>query len=178
MNKKYLKLFSALLLITSLIVAGSAFAAGKGKSEPLIIREQGSFAVGGTVIKNPGSFDPIKVTPDGQTLHGDHASVSYQFPANARKLPLVFLHGAGQSSRTWETTPDGREGFKNIFLQRGYGTYLIDQPRRGQAGRSTVPATDTSLMNRFSLIVYNIRQSNPTIIRAETSCLYDVINGD
>ncbi|MFD4818021.1 hypothetical protein [Peribacillus butanolivorans] len=33
---------------------------------------------------------------------------------------------------------DGRDGFQNIFLNRGFSTYLIDQPRRGQAGRSTV----------------------------------------
>jgi hypothetical protein len=50
-------------------------------------------------------------------------------------------HGAGQSARTWETTPDGREGFQNIFLRRNFSTYLIDQPRRGDAGRSTVEAT-------------------------------------
>lgn len=31
------------------------------------------------------------------------------------KYPLVFLHGAGQSSKTWETTPDGRDGFKIYF---------------------------------------------------------------
>lgn len=31
-----------------------------------------------------------------------------------------MLHGAGQSSRTWESTPDGREGFQNIFLRRGF----------------------------------------------------------
>jgi hypothetical protein len=55
-------------------------------------------------------------------------------------LPLVFLHGAGQSSKTWESTPDGREGFQNIFLRRGFGVYLIDQPRRGKAGRSAVAA--------------------------------------
>ena len=78
---------------------------------------------------------------DGQTLHGDHAYVFYQRPANARKLPLVFWHGFGQFSKTWETTPDGREGFQNIFLRRGFGVYLIDQPRRGDAGRSTVPGT-------------------------------------
>jgi hypothetical protein len=30
-----------------------------------------------------------------------------------------------------------------LFLRRGYGVYLIDQPRRGNAGRSTVPATIT-----------------------------------
>ena len=48
-------------------------------------------------------------------------------------------HGAGQSRKTWETTPDGREGFQNIFLRRGFATYLIDQPRawrcRPQHGR-------------------------------------------
>ena len=60
---------------------------------------------------------------------------------SARKLPLVFLHGTGQFSKTWETTPDGREGFQNIFLRRRFPVYLIDQPRRGNAGRSTVSAT-------------------------------------
>jgi pimeloyl-ACP methyl ester carboxylesterase len=51
----------------------------------------------------------------------------------------MFLHGAGQFSKTYGTTPDGREGFQNIFLRRGFGVYLIDQPRRGNAGRSTQP---------------------------------------
>lgn len=140
---RYQKLFAALLLSVSIMWSGSAMAAEKGKAEPLIIQEQGSFAVGGTVTSNPGTFDPIKRTPEGQTLHGDHASVFYQIPPKARKFPLMFLHGAGQSARTWETTPDGREGLQNIFLRRGFGVYLIDQPRRGEAGRSTLPTTIT-----------------------------------
>ncbi len=41
------------------------------------------------------------------TLHGDHASVFYQIPARTRHTPLVFLHGYGQSTRGWMTTPDG-----------------------------------------------------------------------
>ncbi len=45
-----------------------------------------------------------------QTLHGDHAYVFYQIPVNRRKLPLVFLHGTGQFSKTWESTPDDRVG--------------------------------------------------------------------
>ena len=49
----------------------------------------------------------------------------------------------GQFSKTWETTPDGREGYQNIFLRRGFGVYVIDQPRRGNAGRSTQPGTIT-----------------------------------
>jgi len=108
--------------------------------KPLMIREQGSFAVGGTVITNPGTFDPYKPTPEGQTFHGDHAYVFYQVPVKARKYPLVIWHGFGQFSKTWETTPDGREGFQNIFLRRRFPVYLIDQPRRGDAGRSTVAA--------------------------------------
>ena len=43
--------------------------------------------------------------------------------------------------RTWQTTPDGREGFQNVFLRRGFGVYLVDQPRRGDAGRATVAST-------------------------------------
>lgn len=111
------------------------------KKQALMIQEQGSFAVGGTVITNPGTFDPYKPTPEGQTLHGDHAYVFYQIPVNARKYPLVMWHGIGQFSKTWETTPDGREGFQNIFLRRQFPVYLINQPRRGNAGRSTVAAS-------------------------------------
>jgi hypothetical protein len=118
-----------------------AIAHSQGQKKPIMIQEQGSFAVGGSVIKNTGTFDAIKRTPEGQTFHGDHAYVFYQIPVNAKKLPLVLWHGIGQFSKTWETTPDGREGFQNIFLRRNYSVYLIDQPRRGNAGRSTAEAT-------------------------------------
>jgi hypothetical protein len=113
-------------------------------SEPLRIKDQGSFTVGGSVLKNPGRFDPRRRTPEGQTLHGDHAFVRYQIPANARRIPLVFLHGTGQFSKCWETTPDRREGYQNLFLRRGFPVYLIDQPRRGGAGRSTLSGTITA----------------------------------
>jgi hypothetical protein len=142
---KHRQLSAAILLISIGIVApGSAMADEIGKPKPLVIQDQGSFAVGGTVIKNPGTFDPYKLTPEGQTLHGDHAYVFYQFPINPRKLPLVLWHGAGQFGKTWETTADGREGYQTIFLRRGFKVYVIDQPRRGRAGRSTVVATVAS----------------------------------
>lgn len=106
-----------------------------------LIREQGSFAVGGTVIRRDGAYNSQRPTPEGQTLHGDHARVFFQVPVNARRLPIVFWHGNGQFSKTWETTPDGREGFQNLFLRRGFGVYVVDQPRRGGAGQSTQPWT-------------------------------------
>lgn len=110
------------------------------------IRQQGSFLVGGSVVTAPGTYDEENPTvPDGQTLHGDHAYVFYQIPDKAHRLPLVFLHGNGESAKTWETTPDGRDGFQNIFLQRRFSVYLVDQPRRGKAGKSTVPDTIQAL---------------------------------
>jgi hypothetical protein len=93
-------------------------------SDTLLIQKQGSFAVGGTVLADTGTFDPYKPTPAGQTFHGDHAYVFFQIPVNARKYPLVMWHGIGQFSKTWETTPDGREGFQNIFLRKRFGVYL------------------------------------------------------
>ena len=114
------------------------------KPAPLVIQDQGSFAVGGTMTENPGEFDAYKPAPPiGQTFRGDHAYAFYQIPVNARMLPLVLWHGAGQFSKTWETTPDGREGYQTLFLRRGFSVYTIDQPRRGNAGRSMVESTIT-----------------------------------
>ncbi len=153
MKTKFGKFIVAFTLAcVSVGLSAGAVTQRSGKPSPLVIREQGSFAVGGTVISEPGTYDPIKqgaynpngVSPDGQTLHGDHAYVFFQIPENARKLPLVFWHGHGQSAKTWETTPDGREGFQNIFLRERYGVYLIDQPRRGRAARSTEATTITA----------------------------------
>ena len=131
------KLFIAhVLILVSMLVSSFAMAEETPKNKPLVIQEQGSFAAGGTVIR---SSDP---SGSGElTLHGDHLYTFYQIPEDARRLPLVFWHGYGQFSKTWETTPDGREGFQNIFLRRGFGVYVIDQPRRGNAGRSTQPMT-------------------------------------
>lgn len=73
---------------------------------------------------------------------------------------MVFAHGVGQFSKTWETTPDGRDGFQNIFLRKGFSVYLVDQPRRGNAGRGTEKVTITQTFdeelwfNRFRLGIW------------------------
>lgn len=116
---------------------------GNGNSNSnLVIQQQGAFSAGGTVIKSEGLFDPLKSwneTQGGQTRHGDHADVFYQIPEKAKHNKVVFLHGYGQSKRSWQTTADGREGFANMFLRQGYGIYLVDQPGRGNAGQATKP---------------------------------------
>ena len=128
--KKFLSILAA-----SILVSGSAFA-----MKPVTIIDQGSFMAGGTEITAAGNYngnDPRNYA--GHTLHGDHAYVFYQIPQNPKKLSLIFLHGWGQSGKSWETTPDGRDGFQNIFLETKFPVYIVDQPRRGRAGQSTQP---------------------------------------
>lgn len=128
--------------LAGLLAACATPSSGPGNtSAPLQIQQQISFAAGGTVSTAAGVFDPRKpMEPAGQTYRGDHAYAFYQRPVHARPLPIVMWHGAGQFSKTWETTADGREGFQTLFLRRGFGVALVDQPRRGNAGRSMAAA--------------------------------------
>lgn len=128
-----------LALAVAFGMAASA-TAQQAAAEPLVIAEQGSFAVGGVTLSTPGVYDNNTPTAAGQSFHGDHLYTFYQVPPNARPLPVVMLHGAFQSGRSWETTSDGREGFQTIFLRKRFPVYLVDQPRRGRAGASTAPA--------------------------------------
>ena len=124
------------------------------EKEVLIIAKQGMFSAGGTVLKTEGVFnseDQFEETGAGQTSHVDHANVFYQIPSDENGLPIVFLHGYGQSRMGWTTTPDGREGWSNLFLRKGHSVYLIDQPRRGEAGQTSVSGiiSDKTLDQRW-----------------------------
>ncbi len=134
------QILSSGALSAAVLLVGCATHADNA-SGPLRIQSQGSFAVGGIVQQAPGTYDNNKPTAAGQSFHGDHLYAFYQVPQNPKALPIVMLHGAFQSARSWETTADGREGFQTLFLRRGFPVYLIDQPRRGRAGNSTVAAT-------------------------------------
>ena len=128
--------------VTLSIATSAAFAGPPSQAKSNItLADQGSFLVGGTFVTNPGVFDPVNPTTAGQTIHGDAAYVQYQIPSNARNLPLVMWHGGGQFSKTWETTPDGRDGYQNIFVRDGWSTYIFDQPHRGRSGRATTNST-------------------------------------
>lgn len=110
---------------------------------PLMIERQGQFPVGGTMIERPGTFDPdtfvswTSPVQDGQTYRCDHAFARYQIPVEAKKIPLLFVHGFGSDGVCWETTPDGRDGFATLLLRNGYSTYVLDLPGRGHASRTS-----------------------------------------
>ena len=49
-------------------------------------------------------------------------------------MPVVMIHGAGISGKSWETTPDGRMGFDEYFVRNGHPTYVVDRSFNGRSG--------------------------------------------
>ena len=102
---------------------------------PLTIAKQGMFSSGGTVTAPvAGTYDAttnwLDTTRAGNTAHVDHANVLYQIPADSNGWPMVYLHGYGQSRMGWITTPDGRQGWADLFLHNGYSAILgLPTPR-------------------------------------------------
>ena len=101
---------------------------------PLRIAEQGIFSAGGTVIRSDGTFDVSSyyTSREGSTSHVDHANVLYQIPENDIELPMVFLHGYGQSRMGWMTTPAGARRARPRW------------PAPSQPSRPTRPGTPSS----------------------------------
>lgn len=161
MDKKGSVTAACLLLLAVMVTQGCERTASTvpNEKQPIVVMDQGSFYVGGRVVTNPGTFDPIKLGPEGETVHGDYAYVQYQIPVDPRDLPLLMWPGGG-AYQTWESTPDGREGFKNIFIRRGWSTYIFDAPWRGRASRSTVGVTirpefsEKAFFTRFRLGIW------------------------
>jgi len=99
---------------------------------PLIIARQGSFFVGGRDVKS----DNLSLLPayaPGGTISVEQMYVHYQVPVQASRPPVVFIHGCCLTGKTWETTPDGRMGWDEFFVRRGFPTYVIDQASRGRS---------------------------------------------
>ena len=101
------------------------------QAQSLTITEQGGRPFGGRVMGEPATG----------SLHCDHGYVEWQTPANPRRTPIVMVHAS--STKTWDTTFDGRDGFRNIFLRREYRVYMTDLPRTGRAGQACAATTYT-----------------------------------
>ena len=57
----------------------------------------------------------------------------YKVPPSSR-VPVVMVHGADLSGKSYETTPDGRMGWEEYFVRKGHAVYLPDQVSRARSG--------------------------------------------
>ncbi len=119
----------------------AAAAAGQKQSKPLVLAEQGSFFVGGETKTLPAPPPPPATEKGGppRFAGGDitinQMYVQYQIPVNgSRHVPVVMVHGCCLSSKTWETTPDGRMGWNEYFVRKDRSVYLADQVSRARSG--------------------------------------------
>ena len=85
--------------------------------------KQGYFFVGGRYVEAKGG--PIMER---------QMYVEYRIPAQVTQpYPLVMIHGAAQTGTNFTGTPDGRKGWADFFVERGYPVYVVDQPTRGRS---------------------------------------------
>ena len=90
---------------------------------PLVIAKQGYFFVGGR----------IDTSVEGSPMVGQ-MYVEFQIPQERKHpYPIVMIHGGSQTGTNFTGTPDGREGWAQYFLRRGYAVYVVDQVARGRA---------------------------------------------
>ncbi len=109
------KLLLALLCCCTFAHAQS----GKPGAGPL----QGYFYVGGRYVS----------TAAGPMMERQ-MYVEYRFPAKVtQRYPIIMIHGAAQTGTNFTGTPDGRKGWAEFFVERGYAVYVIDQPTRGRS---------------------------------------------
>ena len=86
---------------------------------PLVLKAQGSFFVGGEKVEQTqgelGDLGP------GGHITVNQMYVRYMVPQGGDgNVPVVMVHGATLTGKSWETTPDGRMGWDEYFVRRGH----------------------------------------------------------
>ncbi|MFM8576895.1 MAG: esterase [Limnohabitans sp.] len=132
------------LTLSVLLLAGCAT-----PPDGLAIKDMGSFHVGGREVTLSGlpvkevlftaGGVPAKLDPNG-VYQVEQMYVQYFVPSKQRgKLPLLMWHGGGLTGVTYETKPDGGEGWLNYFIKQGWTVYNSDAVERGRSGWAMYP---------------------------------------
>ena len=124
--------------LTTVLGAGSSVMAQpletvQTSDMPLVLKAQGSFFVGGEKVEQTqgelGDLGP------GGHITVNQMYVRYMVPQGGDgNPPVVMVHGATLTGKSWETTPDGRMGWDEYFVRKGHPVYVPDQVGRGRSG--------------------------------------------
>src|SRR5262245_46182107 len=125
-------LFAFMFIAVALASPAAAQQAAALKTPALVIEKQGSFFIGGRDVYSE-TLSTLPAYAATGTITVDQMYVRYQIPVNATRHSITFIHGCCLTGKTWETTPDGRMGWDEYFVRKGYPTYVIDQVSRGRS---------------------------------------------
>ena len=103
----------------------------RSSEPPLVLQSVGSFFTGGRAVARTAAEAGIY---GGGSQTVDQMYVQYMIPEVPAKPPVVMIHGSILSGKTYETTPDGRMGWYEYFVRKGYPSYVVDQVGRGRSG--------------------------------------------
>jgi len=125
-----------LVVVAAAATQGAAQEKRRDDKKPLVLAEQGSFFVGGEKKALPAAPQGGgRGFPAGGDVTVNQMYVQFQIPPNGgQHVPVVMVHGCCLSSKTWETTPDGRMGWNEYFVRKGRSVYLADQSSRARSG--------------------------------------------
>ena len=99
----------------------------------MVLADEGSFFVRGHNERS--EFADLRgPTPVAGTIRTGQMYVQFRIPVKSNGVPVVMVHGANHSGVTYETTPDGREGWAKYFVRTGFPAYVVDQAGRGRSG--------------------------------------------
>ncbi|MCS6800857.1 MAG: alpha/beta hydrolase family protein [Chloroflexota bacterium] len=90
--------------------------------------------------------------------------VTQRIPASpSRPVSVLFIHGAGHTGVCWEFLPDGSEGWRASFVQRGFPVYTVDLPGHG---RSPLPPDfpTLGLGRAVAALAEVVQQAGPIIL--------------
>jgi len=133
----------ALLVLAAWVLVSAAAATGQVPtsvevpSSPLVLKSRGSFILGGeSVRQTPAQLSSIfgRPLPEGGHVSVHQMFVEFMVPMTGDGVPVVMLHGATLTGKTYDTTPDGRMGWYEYFVRRGHPVYVPDQVSRGRSG--------------------------------------------
>lgn len=134
----------AAIMLASTLGVGSATAQQlndiRPAESPLVLESRGSFFVGGEQVERT-DVEIGSLGPDDQ-ITINQMYVEYMVPERAASVPVVMVHGATLSGKTYDTTPDGRMGWFEYFVREGHPVYVVDQIGRARSG------FDQSVFNR------------------------------
>jgi pimeloyl-ACP methyl ester carboxylesterase len=103
--------------------------------EPLHLAVDAARAFGGYdhPTDHPGA-SPLTGDPGPGTVRVGQVYVHSRVPVDVTGPPIVMIHGSNRTGATFETTPDGREGWATWFIRRGHPVHVVDHAGRGRSG--------------------------------------------